>query len=110
MTETDIKLAIKVIRQAKKLGVKSMKLGTLEFELLEVEKKTPRPRPTLKVSKKVIEQQQADDVEQFELTAAMDELATMNVEDPVAFETAIIENELIGDGTNGDDLEETQSI
>jgi hypothetical protein len=104
MTDLELKFAIKAIKAAKKLGVSSMKLGTLEFEL---EKETPRTRPTLKVSKKDLKQQE-ETLKQVNFDAAMNELATMNVEDPAAFERAIVENDLIDKYDGGDNLEEIQ--
>jgi hypothetical protein len=110
MTETDFKLAIKVIKAAKKLGVKRLKLDTLEFELSDVAPVPPRPRTALKVSKEQIIKQQTDDSEQLKLSGALDDLATMNVDDPAAFEAAIVENELFDGDHIGDELEETQNI
>ena len=110
MTETEFKMAIKVIKAAKKLGVKRLSLGTLEFELSDVALEPPRSRTAFKVSKKVISKQQSDDREQLVLTSALDDLATMNVDDPAAFENAIIENELFDGEHIGDGIEETQNI
>ena len=104
MTESELKFAIKVVKAAKKLGVTSMKLGTLEFV---IDKESPRPRPTLKVSKKDLKHQ-AETLKKFEFDAAMNELATMNVEDPAAFERAIVENDLIDKDDGGETIEEIQ--
>lgn len=101
MTEFDLKTAIKVIKAAKKLGLKSMRLGTLEFEFSNEE--SPRTRPTLKVSKKNIAKQELARKGQLEFSDAMRELETMHVEDPVGYERAIIENDLIDTDDSGEE-------
>jgi hypothetical protein len=108
MTDKELKFAIKVIKAAKKLGVTSMKLGTLEFV---IDKETPRGRPTLKVSKKKLSELDKSNKDNAEYQAAMRELETMNVEDPASYEKAIIENDLIDDDTDngGEDIEEIRA-
>jgi len=107
MTENELKFAIKVIKQAKKLGVQSMKLGTLEFVFKNTE--TPRARPPLKVSKKQIALDEKNNTDQLQLNEALDELSTMHVEDPAAYERALVENDLFEDDIGGGTIEETQS-
>jgi hypothetical protein len=107
MTEKELKFALKVVKQAKKLGVSKLKFGTLEFELFDNE--SPRARPTFKVSKKEVAIQGVKAEEQMKFQAAMHELETMHVEDPMGFERAIVESDLIDDNS-GDNLEETRHI
>jgi hypothetical protein len=106
-TDKDLKFAIKAIKAAKKLGVSKLKLGTLEFELRDLE--NPRSRPTFKVSKKEVARQDRDGEEQLKFNAAMTELSTMHVEDPSGYERAIVEGDLVDDNS-GDDIEETRHI
>ena len=102
MTEEDLKLAIKAVKAAKKLGVRTFKLGTLEFEL---EEKTPRGRPALKVSRKEQDRLSDEQLSLFKAKKAQDELSTMHVSDPLGFERAIIENDLIDGISSGEDIE-----
>lgn len=91
LTDISIKDAMKVIRAAKKLGVTSMKLGTLEFELSD----EPRvSRPTLKVSAKKIAEQNIKNQLEMDFSEVKDELSTLHVEDPVGFEQALIDGQL----------------
>jgi hypothetical protein len=96
--------ALKIIKQAKKLGVISMKIGNLEFELAD--NTLARSRPALKVSKKEIVESDSKNQAQFDFETAKDELSVMHVEDPMGFERALIETELDTDG-EGNNLEET---
>jgi hypothetical protein len=105
MTEIKLKDAIKVIKAAKKLGVISMKLGTLEFELSN----EPRAaRPALKVSKKEIAKQTDRADAQMQFDDAKEDLSVMHVEDPSGFERALIDQELEDDtSVGGEQIEET---
>lgn len=96
---------LKFIKQVKKIGVISIKLGTLEFEL-----DNSAHRPASKVSKKLIEKQANQNQAQADFDEAKDDLAVMHVEDPGGFERALIERE-IDDDTLPEvtPLEETQS-
>ncbi len=107
MTNMTPKQAMKVIKDAKKLGVTKMKLGTLEFEIKESEPRAPRPAS--KVSKAVIQQMDEKIEVQQQFTEQNDELSTLHVEDPQAFEDAMVRNEL-EDGDTGETFEETQNI
>ena len=108
MTDKDLKAAIKVIKAMKKLGVISLKLGTLEFTLQD---KHPASRPTLKVSKPKLKLMAEQNQAQLDYDDAKDDLSVMHVEDPRAFEQAIIERELTADDEIAEGtLEETQNI
>jgi len=103
MTVNELKDAIKVIKAAKKLGVISMKLGTLEFVLSN----EPRvSRSTLKVSAKTIAKQDEKNELQMKLGDSREALSTMHVEDPLGFEDALIQK-VLSDDNGGDDIEET---
>lgn len=105
MTTMKPKDALKLIRAVKKLGVTSMKFGTLEFELST---EPCAQRPALKVSKKkILEQQEQNDVQENYETAK-DDLSVMHVEDPAGFEQAIADQEL-GD-SGGEKLEEAHTL
>lgn len=93
--------ALKIIKAAKKLGVRSMKIDNLEFELAE--NSTLASRPTLKVSKKEIKRVAEQNGAQLDFDSAKDDLSMMHVEDPLGFEQALIENEL----SEGNNIEET---
>jgi len=95
------KVAFKIIKQAKKLGVISMKLDNLEFELAS----SSASGPTLKVSKKEIDESFDRNQAQFDFDTAKDDLSVMHVEDPFGFEQALIEKEL--DTDSEDKIEET---
>jgi hypothetical protein len=113
MTETKLKELIKVIKAVKKLGVIRLKLGTLEFELDKKDDIEPSVhRPTLKVSKKKIAEQDTHNQLQLRLDSMKEELSTMHVEDPSGFEASLVENDLIDDTNEnaaGDYIEETQT-
>lgn len=106
MTEKELKFAIKVIKQARKLGVIKLKLGTLEFELQNQNEQPRVHRPTFKVSAKKIAELDEKNQLQMELNSAEDDLSTMHIEDPSGFEQAMVEKEL----EDGTELEETQNI
>lgn len=101
----ELKHAIKVIRAAKKLGVTSMKLGTLKFELGDREPRVSRP--TLKVSAKKCAEIAEKNQLQMDFSEVTEELSTMHVEDPVGFEQALIDKEL--EDVEGGEIEEAQS-
>ena len=108
MTDQELRQTIKVVKAMKKLGVISMKLGTLEFILQE---KHPASRPTLKVSKPKLKLMAEQNQAQLDFDEARDDLSVMHVENPSAFEQAIIERELTADDeTTEGTLEETQNI
>lgn len=90
MTEKDLKFALKVIKSAKKLGVKSMKLGNIEFEFGS-EQNTRVGQHTLKLSAK--SKAQAEETKLSLVSGSIrDEVSTMHLEDPLGFETAMVEN------------------
>lgn len=89
--DLNIKEVVKLIRAVKKLGVISMKLGTLEFVL---NAETLAPRYALKVSKEEIDDVDLKNQYQLDFDSAKEELQTMHVEDPLGFERALSENDL----------------
>lgn len=104
-----VKKALKLIKDAKKLGVISMKLGTLEFSFAESEE-TLAPRGAFNPTKKnkaaaLASKEKAES--QLEFDSAKDELGIMHVEDPAGFERAMVENDL-QDASEGN-LEETHN-
>ena len=101
MIEMDIKQAFKIIKAAKKLGVISMKIGTLEFEL-----DPAQSRPALKVSEKKIRASDEKNELQMKFNTSKEDLSVMHVEDPSGFEAALIEKEL-DDIDGGEHIEET---
>lgn len=106
MTDQELKQTIKLIKQVKKLGVISLKLGTLEFEL-----DNSAHRPASKVSKKAIAKAHERNQAQADFDDAKDDISIMHVEDPSGFERALIENEFDDDNLpEVMALEETQSI
>lgn len=106
MIENELKLAIKAIKAAKKLGVVSMKLGSIEFELEPQDGSTRVRRTTSKASAKKIAENEKETKLQLELQEIKSDLSTMHVEDPLGFEQGIIEN-VIGDG--GDSIEKLET-
>lgn len=109
LTAKDLKLALKVIKAAKKLGVTKLKIGTLEFEIASQNSDEHEPRvsrPTSKASAKKIAETNARSKDQAEFNDANEELSVMHVEDPAKFEQALIENDF-ADG--GEIIEETYS-
>lgn len=105
MTTMKPKDALKLIRAVKKLGVTSMKFGTLEFELSDEPRAT---RPALKVSRKKLAEATEQNEVQGNFETAKDDLSVMHVEDPAGFERAIADQEL-GD-SGGETLEEAYSF
>lgn len=109
MNEKELKFAIKAVKAAKKLGVLSMKLGTLEFTLSPRDEGTRVGRATLKVSAK--EKSATAKENQLKLLSdeLKDDLSTMHLEDPLGFEQAQIENLIVDDdgGANIEKSEET---
>ncbi len=113
MTEMNPKMALKFIKDAKKLGVTKGKLGTLEFELTDetTNQQTRAPRPAFKVSKKDIAAADQQVSVQSQYDDARDELSTLHVEDPAAFEQAMIDKELEDEPSSGEiSFEEAQNI
>ena len=94
MTEVsakELKNTIKVIKAIKKLGVRKLKLGTLEFELAE---NTLAPNAAFKASTKKQKAEIDKQKVQLEFNSASDDLSVMHVEDPVGFERALIEQDI----------------
>lgn len=110
MTEEELKNLIKVIKAVKKLGVKSLKMGTLEFEIATISEQNElrADRPAFKPSKKKVEEKVEKDQLQLEMDTANDSLSTMHVEDPAAFEEAIVQQAISDpeETSSGDILEE----
>jgi hypothetical protein len=104
MTEKELKFALKAVKAARKLGVISMKLGSLEFELdpSRDDGSTRVRRSTSKVTAKRMTEESEDAQLSLEIGRIKSDLSTMHVEDPLGFERGLIEN-VIGDG--GDDFE-----
>ncbi len=107
MTKAELKDAIKLIKIAKKLGVRSMKVDNLEFELAETT--LAQSGPALKVSKREIKRVVEKNEAQMDFDSAKDDLSIMHVEDPLGFEQALIENEL-DTNREGNSIEETHNI
>lgn len=112
MTKNELKDLIKVIKEMKKLGVKHLKMGTLEFEIATEQEnieKLRADRPAFKPSKKTVEEANKKNALQLEMNTAQDDLSTMHVEDPLAFEQAIVEQAVDDiEESRGDIFEETQ--
>jgi hypothetical protein len=108
MTEEELKNLIKVIKAVKKLGVKSLKMGTLEFEIETNPENLRADRPVFKPSKKKVEAANKQNELQLEMDTANESLSTMHVEDPAAFEEAIVQQVIsdTDDTSGGDILEE----
>jgi hypothetical protein len=105
--------AIKLIVACRKNGVTRLKFGTLEIELDHNDETKIRTRasgPALKASKEEIIAQEERSQLQFQLNEAKDDLSTLHVEDPMAFEKAIVENELVDQDAGGDDIEEACTL
>jgi hypothetical protein len=107
VTDVELKGAIKLIKAVKKLGVIRMKMGTLEFELSE---NFRADRPALKMSKEKIAKAEELHQLQMRFNEVNEDLSTMHVEDPSGFERAIVEQELSGELSSGDNIEETQNF
>lgn len=116
-SEKELKTTLKLIKAAKKLGVISMKIGQLEFvfENRNIEtNQTLAPRRAFNPSKKEIIKIAEQTKDQSEFDLVKDDLAVMHVEDPQAFEQALIENdledsdELMREGIDG--VQETRLI
>lgn len=99
MDEMTPKQALKFIKDVKKLGVTSGKFGTLEFVLKTDEPRAPRP--ALKVSKKTIGEIAEQNELQERFDKSREDLSTLHVADPAAFEQAMIERELTDDEIGG---------
>lgn len=95
VNETNIANILKLIKGSKKLGVISLKIGSLEF-VLQNSLAPGRASKTAKKRQIQLEQTKA----QNEFDVASDELGIMHVEDPVGFEQGLIQNDLI-DGIDG---------
>lgn len=108
MTEEERKNLIKVMQAAKKLGVKRLKMDTLELEIDTNPEELRADRPAFKPSKQEVEETNEQNDLQLSMDVANDTLSTMHVEDPSAFEQAIVENALHDEQTtsSGDILEE----
>lgn len=102
----ELRNMIKVVKTAKKLGVKSMKIGTLEFSFTE-DSDTHAPRPAFKRSSKQVPDHEHQKI-QDTFDSVKDDLSVMHVEDPRGFENALIENLLEDDAREGM-LEETHT-
>lgn len=102
------KAVLKFMKDCKKIGANKVKLDTLEFEFSG--ENLAQTRPASKVSKKKIAEttEQTEIQEQFDLAKA--ELANLHVADPVAFESAMIDQEIEDDKSAGLELEETRHI
>jgi hypothetical protein len=105
MTDLSFKNLVKTIKIAKKLGVRSMKIGSLEFVLAD----TLARGDAYKIPKKKRDEVALKNLDQLDFESAKDDLSTMHVEDPVGFERALIENEL-KDDSRGGSIEETHDI
>lgn len=104
----ELKNALKVIKAAKKLGVISMKIGNLEFELAESINNLA-PRRAFKSTKKSAEKIETDQL-QLDFDSAKESIGIMHAEDPLAFEQSLADDELIGpDGGEGEIGEEALS-
>lgn len=108
IAEMTPKQALKFIKDAKKLGVTSGKLGTLEFVFITDEPRAPRP--ALKVSKKAIGEIAEQNELQEQFDKSREDLSTLHLADPAAFEQAMIERELAGDDDGGEKLEEAHAL
>jgi hypothetical protein len=115
MTEeqkNELNFITKIIQTAKKNGVKRLKMDKIEFEIDQAQEIT-RARPALKVSKEKLEEIDEKNSLQLEFNQATDDLSTLHVEDPMAYEQALIENAIKDEDngaektTSGDQLEET---
>lgn len=104
MTEKELKMALKSIKAAKKLGVTYMKIGNIEFKLSN--KSFPSAsRIASKVSAKKLADNKLENENSNLSERIKDDVSTMHVEDPLGFERSMIEN-LIGDSREA--FEETE--
>jgi len=109
MTTSDIKNVEKVMKLAKKYGASQIKIGNIEVVFSELEQTAPGP--ALKVSKKRIAELAQHAIDQNDFDESKDVLSTLHLEDPKAFEQALIENELAsGDDPSEARLEETHNL
>ncbi len=94
-----------VLKKLKKCGVTKIKLGTLEIELNKKDEQitTRALRPALKVSKREIENQEKRQDAQIQLDDSKEELSTLHVENPLAFEQALVDQQI--EDARGDDEE-----
>ena len=106
MNEKDLKFALKVMKSAKKLGVTSMKFGTLEFEF-SPSQDTRVGQHTSKLSAKKVRENEKETALTLVSNELRDDLSTMHLEDPLGFERALVEN-LIVDGKDGGDIIEKE--
>ncbi len=111
--KNELDFITKLIKESKKNGVKRLKMDKIEFEIDTDQAQNTRARPALNVSKEKIEEQDEKNSLQLEMNTATDDLSTLHVEDPVAYEQALIENAIKDQDENdtkttgGDQLEET---
>lgn len=100
ITTKQLKNTIKVVKAMKKLGIKSMRIGTLEFSFADELARGPAFKRSSR-QKIDAEKQRLQDLSD----GANEDLSVMHVEDPKAFEDALIENELDDVATDVTDTE-----